>query len=845
MLNAQIEESKVKAGLIFSFAQFVTWENEATFKTFDIYLMSEDTAMLTEFKRNEKTHKLREKPVRVYIINSMDQIKNPQLLFLDEEFEKNINEVQFENEKSKVLLVTYNLNNRLLSMINMIKDKKKHSKITFEVNRQNIDAWGFTYDPDLLFYGGTLLDVKELYMKTSKELTEKSIMLEHLNRDMMHLEIEKNNYEEELITMNQLLDTLLKEVNLKEMEYLNLNKDVNAKDEILKQMNRVLNRNIIQNEQLKDDLQEQQDSIQNSRNELKFLNSALTNKLLLIEQNQTLIDSQKIQIQSQKKGLLLAVFLAFTLVIAVIAIFIALKAKKNMNLRLRFLVEQRTLDLKTSQEFYHSLFENSPVAIVEFDMSKIYAHLIQLPNTKEKYSHIFSDSFYTELLSKVAINDLNMQALLLYGVANKEEYIKRYAELFTLESNKGLNELYVNMANGRKQFDYEIIRSSLKGDRKHILHSFVVLPGHEKDYSKVLISMLDITELKTYEKEILKHRDHLEELVQERTREIIKLNEDLYHANEALQSKNEDLSGKNKQLKAQQNEISDLNDELLGINKLLEDRKAALEQMLQKLKETQVQLVESEKMASLGMLTAGVAHEINNPINFISSGNQALEMIVEELWDKLDALKACENMEATAIKEKIKAINGKIEEAGYKAMFDEIINGINLGVNRTVEIVRSLQTYSSQSGDKAEIVNLLEVIENSLLILKNKYEGRIELIKNVDSAIVLNCPMGKISQVCMNLLANAFDAIETKGTVKIDANVQANKISIEISDSGSGMDEQTLKQLFDPFFTTKEVGKGTGLGMYITYGIIQQLNGSIQVSSKPGMGTKIQLFLPV
>lgn len=843
-VSAQIEESKVKAGLIYRFAQFVEWKDEAKLDTIKINLVSEDTAMFKEFKLIEKSHTLRNKPIRVYLTNKIRNNTNPQLVYLDEDFGKLVSEIQFVNKKSSVLLVTYNLNDKLLTMINILKDKKD-KRLTFEVNKQNLDDAGFKYTSDLLFYGGTLVDIKELYLQTNKELLLKSQLLDSLNYDLEVLEQEKKEYESELQNINELLDTLLFEVNRKEMESMKLSHDVSDKDRTLREMNQALNENYRQNDQLKFELVVQQDSINKSKSALYNLNLELQNKLFLIQENQNLIDSQTIQLQTQKKGLLLAISLAVALVIAVVAIFIALRAKKNMNTRLKYLVDKRTIDLKTSQVYYRSLFENSPVAIVEFDLTNLNQFLIDTKVVGNEVENQVYSIHIAELVKTITITDLNRQSLMLFGAANKEEFIERYGESYWEESKKGLAVLFKNVSFGQTQFTYENLRKTLKGEVRHILHNFIVLPGHENDYSKVLISMLDITELKNYEKEILRHRDHLEDLVQERTKEIIKLNKDLYLANEELQSKNEDLSNKNKQLKKQQDEISDLNQELLETNRLLENQKEELEQMLNKLKKTQFQLIESEKMASLSMLTAGVAHEINNPINFINGGNQALEMMVEDLWQEIEKLRILENDDEKNIKKALKAINKTLEEGDYRNMFKEIIDGIYLGVNRTSEIVKSLQTYSRQSDDEMSKVDLNEVVDNTLVILKNKYENRIEIKRDISNDAAIICPVGKISQVFMNLLANAFDAINEKGEVAIKAYLNKKYIHIEISDSGKGMDQKTIKQAFDPFFTTKEVGKGTGLGLYITYGIVQQLQGNISIDSKAGAGTTINLSFPV
>jgi len=841
----QIQESKVIAGLIFRFAQFVEWPNESSIDTFQVLLISEDTLIYQEFDLIRQSHKLKGKPIRIKMSNSLNGIENIQLVYFDQGYEDIINRIDAANGIQPVLIVTYNYTDKLLSMINLVKDKKD-KKITFEINKQNIDGRGFKYSPELLLYGGSLMDVKELYLKTYSELLEKTTSLEKLKADLDKLETEKKKFQLQINGLNDSFEELKNDIKLKEEEYQRLNEQIRVKDESLNKMNRILISNTQKSQILEKSLIVQNDSIIHSKKELSELNIKLLEKQKQLQENQAVIYTQSTKIETQQKRLYFSLILAFALVIVLISIYIALSAKKQLNNKLKYLVDKRTIELKKSQEYYLSLFENSPVAVCEFDLSELRDFLFQNTSGGDIQAYLFSDEFYRTSIKKIKVNDLNMQTLLLFGAASKKQFIENYYELFNEESFRGLHKMYIKILNNQSQTEYEITRVSFKGEIKQLYQSFMVLPGHESDYSKVLISMLDITELKDYEREVTRHRDHLEELVHERTKEIIKLNESLYQTNEELQSKNEDLSSKNRQLKEQQEEITTLNEELLESNHLLEDQKEQLEQLVQKLKETQDQLVESEKMASLGLLTAGVAHEINNPINFISSGNQALEMLISELWGHLENLKSKEFTSNEQFRQELLNFDNAIQKGEYHRMFDEIINGISLGVERTTEIVRSLQAYSRDTTNLNDWIELADAVNSSLVILKNKYKGRINVITHVQPNIYLNCSSGKINQVFVNIFSNAFDAIEGQGQVKISTamNSADNKVFIEISDSGKGMDKDTLKKVFDPFFTTKETGKGTGLGLYITYGIIKQMKGTIAVTSEINMGTNFMITLP-
>jgi signal transduction histidine kinase len=361
------------------------------------------------------------------------------------------------------------------------------------------------------------------------------------------------------------------------------------------------------------------------------------------------------------------------------------------------------------------------------------------------------------------------------------------------------------------QFNYEIKRISFKNEPIDLVQSVYVIPNNTNPFSKVIVSMLDITKLKEYEREIIQHRNHLEELVEKRTEKIIELNKNL-----------------------------------TTVNKQINEQKEELQSTVTKLKETQSQLIESEKMASLGMLTAGVAHEINNPINFISSGNQALEMIANDIWDKLNLINILvENNDNSDIKNKLKTILTEINDENYNVIVTDILNNIQMGVNRVVKIVESLQSYSRKSENTETLVDIEQTFEESLTILNNKFKNRINIIKEFNNTPPFLCALNKLEQVLINLLSNSFDAISNEGTVHISTKINSKKtVEISIKDDGCGIKKEDLNKIFDPFFTTKDPNKGTGLGMYITYGIINQLNGNISIDSTINKGTTVTIKLP-
>ncbi len=291
----------------------------------------------------------------------------------------------------------------------------------------------------------------------------------------------------------------------------------------------------------------------------------------------------------------------------------------------------------------------------------------------------------------------------------------------------------------------------------------------------------DITDKKQIEQELEKYREHLESLVQERT-------EELAAANEELTSTNEELLNQRQELEA----------------------------VLLNLQNTQKQLVQSEKMASLGILASGIAHEINNPLNFIKGGVFGIESYLKEnLEEHIDEL-------------------------------NPLLDGINEGICRASDIVKSLNHYNRREDTKMVETDIHSIIDNCLVMLKNQIRNRIEVEKNYTlKKYELLGNEGKLHQVILNVLSNAVQAIDKKGTIKIRTFIKRKQFRLQVKDSGCGISEENLDKILDPFFTTKEPGKGTGLGLSITHNILQEHNGSIEFSSKQNIGTTVLITLPL
>jgi len=264
------------------------------------------------------------------------------------------------------------------------------------------------------------------------------------------------------------------------------------------------------------------------------------------------------------------------------------------------------------------------------------------------------------------------------------------------------------------------------------------------------------------------------------------------------------------------------------------------------LKNTHAELVLTKKMASLGLLTAGIAHEINNPINYVYAGINALEQDfnfyneIIKLYESLDP-----DNENYEIFKEIELLKNKLDYHELKADIERLISDIRIGANRTKEIVVSLRNFSRADEAEQKRADIHQGIDSTLVLLHSKYKGRIEVIKDYDPEVKpIMCFPGQLNQVFMNLIGNSIDSITESGKITITTKNNSSSIDIIIEDTGSGIPDDVKEKIFDPFFTTKDVGKGTGLGLSITYGIIKKHSAEIKVESQINKGTKFIITLP-
>lgn len=279
----------------------------------------------------------------------------------------------------------------------------------------------------------------------------------------------------------------------------------------------------------------------------------------------------------------------------------------------------------------------------------------------------------------------------------------------------------------------------------------------------------------------------------------------------------------------------------------LRQEKQQQRELIRKLEQAHNQLLQSEKLASIGQLAAGVAHEINNPVGYIGSNLGTLTEYQQDLFQLLDVYESLEPLlqyEGWALQ--------RIHEAKQMVRLDhlrqdvpDLISESQQGVTRVRQIVEDLKDFSYADEKEWADADLHRGLESTLNIVNNELKYKAEVVKEYGELPSVYCQAPQLNQVFMNLLVNAAQAIEGQGVITLRTGSKQDWVWIEISDTGQGIAADNLKHIFDPFFTTKPVGSGTGLGLSLSYGIVSSHGGRIEVDSKPGKGTTFRVWLPV
>jgi two-component system NtrC family sensor kinase len=277
-----------------------------------------------------------------------------------------------------------------------------------------------------------------------------------------------------------------------------------------------------------------------------------------------------------------------------------------------------------------------------------------------------------------------------------------------------------------------------------------------------------------------------------------------------------------------------------------------LQRQNDELKRTQARLVQAEKMAALGVLTAGIAHELNNPINYLRSSAHTLQRLVAALAEFCEATQQLELPQDDPARALLGALVRRHRVPRTIEGVEELAGNITLGADRAAEIVRGLRQFSRLDMAEQEVADLHQCIEATLLLLRHRTKQGVEIHRDFGTLPRCLCYPGKLNQVLMNLLVNALDAVEQEpGSGRVTLRTRAveldgaRAVSIVVEDDGPGIPVEHRERIFEPFYTTKSQGRGVGLGLSISYGLVQEHGGELRVGPSPQGGASFEIVLPL
>jgi len=258
-----------------------------------------------------------------------------------------------------------------------------------------------------------------------------------------------------------------------------------------------------------------------------------------------------------------------------------------------------------------------------------------------------------------------------------------------------------------------------------------------------------------------------------------------------------------------------------------------------RLEQARRQLLQSEKLAAIGQLAAGVAHEINNPVGYVYSNLQSLETYLTDLFRLTDALDTADSLDS------LKAIKQNIDYEFVREDLRDLLAESREGIERVKTIISAMKDFSHIEEEEFKPADIQRGIETTLNVVNNELKYKAAVVRDFAELPPVECIISQINQVVMNLLVNAAHAIDDFGEITIRTRSEADTVVIEIEDTGRGISQENINRIFEPFFTTKPIGKGTGLGLSLSFNIVEKHNGQIRVDSTIGKGTCFRITLPV
>jgi signal transduction histidine kinase len=258
-----------------------------------------------------------------------------------------------------------------------------------------------------------------------------------------------------------------------------------------------------------------------------------------------------------------------------------------------------------------------------------------------------------------------------------------------------------------------------------------------------------------------------------------------------------------------------------------------------RLEQARRQLLQSEKLAAIGQLAAGVAHEINNPVGYVYSNLQSLESYLTDLFRLTDAVDTADSLNS------LKAIKQNIDYDFVRDDLKDLLSESREGIERVKTIISAMKDFSHIEEEEFKPADIQRGIETTLNVVNNELKYKAEVVRDFRDLPPVECIISQINQVVMNLLVNAAQAIDEFGEIRIRTRQEEDSVIIEVEDTGRGISQDNINRIYEPFFTTKPIGKGTGLGLSLSFNIVEKHSGHIEVDSTPGTGTCFRITLPV
>jgi PAS domain S-box-containing protein len=817
--------TEIKSAYIFQIPQYIEWgDSFQDQQEFKIGILGTDIELQQTLTELAKKTKILGKAVHIKSYNSLKRLDTLNILCISDSWSDKMNNISQAASGKQTLLITDNYKDRTFIMINFVD--KENAALEFEVNKANILLEELNILPKLLLIGGTEIDISELFdatldslRKAKNDIYLKQTELEKINIQMLKKESNLEELNRRILEQQKSFKEQKEEFSKTTSELSTMqNQYASIIDSMLSKENEF--------DQQQKSIQKQKRILDIQHIEIEEQNKEIIQQQIEISEHKGTLEEQKSKLDTQKTMLIIiAIMLIITLIMIIITTRqVRISKKTNLMLQNQNLqVEHQALEIKLQSK---ELAKQSEKLKEQSEELKQQNEILE-----QKRNHLRA------ILDNIPD--------IIYIKDSKSRFINANLRLVHHLGHKKIGEI-----TGKTDFDFyeKDLASQFFNDEKEIFRTGNPIikkaePGVDNEGNMLHMETTKVP-VKDSEGNIINIVGIGRDITKEKIAET-----KLKQQAQTLKASNALLEDRAKKIEKLNADLKDSNKQLEFVNKSLREQKEELQTTLDQLKITQNQLVQSEKMASLGVLTAGIAHEINNPVNFVYAGVNSLKKDFDDLTPVLNEI---QNIATTteALESIIKKIDNLREEYEFDLAFEAIpdtISDIRLGASRISEIVASLSKLSRIETKEWQISNIHEEIESVLIILKNKYKRNIEIIKDYGKDVPrIECNPGKINQVFMNIIGNAIDAIgEKPGKITISSSLNKEKIKISVLDTGKGIDEEIKSKIFDPFFTTKEVGKGIGLGLSITYSIIEEHNGKIYINNALEGGTEFVIEIPL